>query len=337
MMQAEFELLLNQLTERLTGEIRASNVHQAPHQFEDRARYLLQELGTNLGYQVNLSPHPQGFPDIVLGEFGIEVKVVAADSWRTVGNSVFEGMRDPSVRHIYVLYGKMGGVPTVRWGRYEQCVMHVRTSHRPRFEIEIGAQEPLFAKFGVTYDAFCDLGIEGKMELIRTYARSRLKKGDRLWWLEEKPEESQEHSLPLGVRLYMGLDQPEKRKLRAEAALLCPQVVGASRAKKKYDDAALYLITYHGVLCSQARDLFSAGSVALRGNPTRGGIYIMRALQDIEVEMRTAADRLEDALFVEYWGEEVEKTARITQWLVRADAHAVGWKPSRDLFGGKAI
>ena len=113
------------------------------------------------------------------------------------------------------------------------------------------AKEPLFAKFGITYDAFCNLDLQGKMELIRTYARGRLKPGDRLWWLEDKPEESLEHSLPLGVRLYMGLDQDEKRKLRAEAALLCPQVVKPSRAKKKYDDTAPYLITYHGVLCSQ--------------------------------------------------------------------------------------
>jgi len=335
MTPTEFELLLEQLSRRLTDDVRASSEYHGPQVFENRARHLLQELGANLGYQVNFSPHPQGFPDIALGEFGIEVKVVAADSWRTVGNSVFEGMRDPDVRHIYVLYGKMGGIPTVKWGRYEECVMHVRTSHRPRFEIEIGAEEPLFSKFGITYDAFCDLDLDGKMQLIRNYARNRLKPGERLWWLEDKPEEAQEHSLPLGVRLYMSLTQAEKRRLRAEAALLCPQVVGGSRTKKKYDDAAMYLITYHGVLCSQARDLFSAGSVALRGNPIRGGIYIMRALQDIEGEMREAADRLEQALFVEYWGTEVEKEQRISQWLLRADRHAVGWTPSRDLFGGQ--
>jgi hypothetical protein len=137
------------------------------------------------------------------------------------------------------------------------------------------------------------------------------------------------------VRLYMGLDQTEKRKLRAEAALLCPQVVKPSRTKKKYDDAALYLITYHGVLCSQARDLFSAGSVALRADQTRGGNYLLRSLRDIEGEMREAADRLEDALFVEYWGATVEKTDRIKEWLVRADGYAEGWKPSRELFGGQ--
>src|ERR1019366_8242043 len=147
------------------------------------------------------------------------------------------------VRHIYVLYGKMGGIPEVRWGKYEDCVMHVRTSHVPRFEVEIGAKESLFSKFGISYEAFCTLEPEGKMRFIREYARARLKPGDRLWWLEDKPEEAQEHSLPLEVRLYMGLPQEEKPKLRAEAALLCPQVLKPPRAKKKYDDAELYLIT----------------------------------------------------------------------------------------------
>jgi hypothetical protein len=335
MTSEQFELLLQKLSERLTDEVRASDKYHSSRPFEDRARSILLELKTDLGYVVDFSPHPQLFPDIVLGEFGIEVKVVESDQWRTVGNSVFEGMRDPNVKHIYVLYGKMGGTPTVRWGKYEQCVVHVRTSHRPRFELEMGAKEPLFAKFGISYDAFCNLDLQGKMGLIRTYARSRLKPGDRLWWLEDKSEESLEHSLPLGVRLYMGLDQEEKRKLRAEAALLCPQVVKPSRTKKKYDDAAIYLITYRGVLCSQARDLFSAGSVALRADQTRGGNYILRALKDIETEMREAAKRLEDALFVEYWGKSVKKTNRIKEWLNRADGFAVGWKPSRVLFGGK--
>lgn len=335
MTPAQFELLLSRVSNRLTADVRANTAHHSPHQFEDRVRQLLQELGNDLGLHVNFSPHPQEFPDIALGEFGIEVKVVASDSWRTVGNSVFEGRRDPDVRHIYVLYGKLGGIPEVRWGRYEECVMHVRTSHRPRFEIEIGAEESLFTKFGVTYDQFCDLDLDGKMKLIRDYARGRLKPGERLWWLEERPEEAQEHSLDLQVRLYMGLPQAEKRCLRAEAALLCPQVVGGSRMKKKYDDAALYLITYRGVLCPQARDLFSAGSVAMRADRTRGGIYIMRAMQDIENELREASNRLEDALFVEYWGTSVEKHDRIREWLYRADGYASGWRPSRDLFGGQ--
>ena len=225
----------------------------------------------------------------------------------------------------------MGGTPTVDWDLYDRCVMHVRTSHVPRFEVEIHTKESLFNKMNVTYEEFSQLGISEKMQYIREYARGRLKPGDRLWWLDENPDGG--HTLPLQVRLYPGLSQEEKRELRAEAALLCPQIVKPSRAKHKYDDAALYLLTYRGVMCFQARDLFSAGSVALRSDPERGGNYIQRALLDIEDEMRTAAANLEDALFVEYWGQSVAPDQRIREWLRRADKFAAGeWAPSKSLF-----
>jgi hypothetical protein len=328
----DFEDLLTAVSVKLTGEVRASAAYHVPSKFENRVRAVLVELAKGKGITIDMSPEAQVFPDIVIGEFGIEVKFVNADSWRSIANSVFEGTRDPNVKHIYVLFGKMGGTPEVRWGKYEDCVMHVRTSHVPRFEVEIGAQESLFKKFGVSYQQFCTFSPHDKMEHIRRYARGRLKKGDRLWWLEDKPEREQEHSLPLEVRLYMNLEQDEKRRLRAEAALLCPQIVKPSRSKKKYDDVAIYLLTYHGVLVSQARDLFSAGSVALRADGKRGGNYILRALKDIEAEMRLAAAQLEDALFVEYWGKSVPPKDRIKEWLKRADALAEGWQPSKMLF-----
>lgn len=129
--------------------------------------------------------------------------------------------------------------------------------------------------------------------------------------------------------MYTSLQQKMKRQLRAEAALLCPGVVQSSRVRGKYDDATLYILTYHGILCNQARDLFSAGSVA---GPERGGTYILKALRDIEDEMRAAAATLEDALFVEYWGVSVPPHQRIPKWLKRADRLARDWKPSKELF-----
>jgi len=328
----EFEELLTAVAEALTNEIRASAANRVPSNFESRVRELLPRLAHDKGLRVNVSPHPHVFPDIVLPPFGIEVKVTNKDSWRSVANSVFESTRGEGVEHIYVVFGKMGGRPEVKWGRYENSVIHVRTSHVPRFEVEINPTRTLFEKIGVTYDEFRKLTEHEKMEHIRRYARGRLKSGERLWWLEDKPEPEQEHSLPLEVRLYMNLEQEEKRRLRAEAALLCPQIVKPSRSKKKYEDAAIYLLTYHGVLCSQARDLFSAGSVALRADGRRGGNYILRALKDIEEEMRRAARRLEDPLFVEYWGQSVPPSNRIKEWLKRADALAINWKPSKELF-----
>lgn len=333
MTQKEFEELLTAVAATLTEEVRANPELRVPSAFEGRARALLRAFAAEYGIEVDPDSHPQIFPDIPVGEFGVEVKVNSKDSWRSVANSVFEGTRHLGVKHVYVLFGKMGGSPEIRWGRYEDSVMHVRTSHVPRFEVQIGTDKPLFKKFGLTYEDFCKLPDEGKMTLIRQYARGRLKQGEHLWWLEAKPEKEQEHSLPLEVRLYMHLSQPEKRKLRAEAALLCPQIVKPSRSPGKYEDAAVFLLTYHGVFCPQARDLFSAGSVALRSDSTRGGNYLQRALKDIEPEMINAAQQLEDALFVEYWGESVPLENRIKEWLVRADRYAGDiWVPSKELF-----
>jgi len=328
----QFEVVLDALVARLTVEVRADAALRTPTFFEARVRTALKELLCAQGVTPELNSRPQVFPDIVYEQFGIEVKFTDSDSWRSIANSVFEGTRDANVKFIYLLFGKVGGTPAVRWNRYEDCVMHVRTSHVPRFEVEIGAKKPLFAKFGISYEEFRNLSIPEKMAHIREYARGRLKPGDRLWWLEDKPESAQQHSLDLEVRLYMGLDQDQKRMLRAEAALLCPQVVKASRAKKKYDDAAMYLLTYRGVLCPQARDLFTAGSVAMRADQTRGGHYMLRSLQDIEAEMRKAAAELEDALFVEYWGFSAPSNQRIKKWLELADGYATDWKPSRELF-----
>ncbi len=208
--------------------------------------------------------------------------------------------------------------------------MHVRTSHVPRFEVEIGAQQSLFEQMGVSYDAFRSLDIHDKMQYIRSYARSRLKAGERLWWLEDSPEE--EHTLPIQARLYTSLSTEEKQRLRAEAVLLCPRIVSSGRSRNKYDDVVLFLLTYHGVLCHQARDLFSAGSVANPANDDEGGLYIERAIKLIEPEIETAANEIDDDLIVEYWGCSVPPKDRIREWLRRADSYATGWKPSDVLF-----
>ena len=324
---AQFETLLSLVADQLTHEAR-QELFSKPKEFEDRVREVLLEKGYN--GKIDFKPHPHIFPDIVLGKFGIEVKFTMNDTWRSVANSIFESTRSESVKHVYIVFGKMGGEPSVGWGRYEDCVMHVRTSHVPRFEVELFPEESLFEKMGINYDTFRELPLEDKMVHIRKYARGRLKHGERLWWLEDDP--AKDHTLPIEVKLYMNLSQDEKRALRAEAALLCPQIVKPSRTKNKYTDAVMYILTYHGVLCPQARDLFSAGSVALRSNPTRGGNYTLRALQDIESEMLLAAGRLEDALFEEYWGELVERDRRIERWLQLADGYAKDWIPSEHLF-----
>jgi len=329
MTKEQFENLLDLVAAQLTEESRQV-LFATSKAFENRVREVLEQLGGEYEVAVDYNPHPYIFPDIAVGEFGVEVKFTAKDTWRSVANSVFETFRNQEVIYVYVIFGKMGGVPEVKWARYDDCVIHVRTSHVPRFELEIDAKSSLFDLMKISYADFSALPVEKKMHYIREYAKNRLKRGERLWWLEEKAEP--EHSLPIQVRLYMDLPNEEKRRLRAEATLLCPQIVASAGVKNKYNDVALYLLTYHGVLASNTRDLFSAGSVALAKNETRGGIYIQRALAEIEGEMLAASLRMEDALFVEYWGESVPPAERIGKWLERADKFAKDWIPSQVLF-----
>jgi hypothetical protein len=335
MTKAQFEAIIDLCCKQLTSEARTMDFKTSA-QFENRVREVLSEItAEDDSIQIDFNPHPQAFPDIAMGEYGVEVKFTLNDTWRSIANSVLESQRINDVKHIYVVFGKMGGVPEVRWGEYEQSVIHVRTSHVPRFEIELPsekteAKESLFVQMGIQYDDFRKLDMQDKMKHIRAYAR-KIHPDGRLWWVEDK-EDSDEHTTPIQARLYTNLSTEEKTRLRAEAALLCPSIVKPSRSRNKYDDMVLYLLTYHGVLCHQARDLFSAGSVANPKNDDEGGIYIERALKLIENEMREAALRMDDALFVEYWGESVPPKMRIKRWLEKADELATDWIPSKSLF-----
>lgn len=325
----EFEEFLDHVATTLRSEAIQARFTSA-NQFESRVRQVASDHLKDLTIKVDFEPHKHAFPDVALGDFGIEVKFTIQDTWRSIANSVLETNRIESVKNVYVMFGKMGGDPEIKWGRYDECVMHVRTSHVPRFELEMDTATPLFSQMGIAYDDFRSLDMHEKMNFIRGYARGRLREGERMWWLEDKPGE--EHTLPIQARLYTKLSTVEKTRCRAEAVLLCPQIVDSGRSKNKYDDVALYLLTYHGILCHQARDLFSAGSIANPQNDNAGGLYIERALKLIESNIREAALDMDDALFEEYWGRSVPPEDRIAEWLNRADEYARDWVPSKCLF-----
>nr|VFK56753.1 MAG: hypothetical protein BECKTC1821F_GA0114240_101220 [Candidatus Kentron sp. TC] len=303
-----------------------------PKDFEKTALVALEKAvkESDAGIDVGETFHHDAFPDLLANGFGVEIKLTTKDSWRVAGNSIFEGMRDQKAERIYVIFGKMGGRPEVRWARYEDCITHVRISHAPRFVVDMDQKKStLFEEIGIVYDDFKTMSQEEKMRCVREYHRKNLGEGERLWWFGEE----REHTLPIKTRLYRLLDKEEKRRYRAEAAILNPQVCKSGRAKGKYDDAARYLLMEHGVFCSQARDLFSAGSVA---GKERGGNYLLRALQDIQDLMRSTARELDAELFLEYWNEECPADQRIKRWLQKADGYAKDWRPSEHLFlGGK--
>lgn len=331
MNKVQFEELLRTVCEQLTQEVQANTIHHKPSLFEKRVREVMSAQLANS--DIRIAPGvSQGFPDVVVGRFGAEVKATESDNWRCIANSISEGQRAREVDHIYVIYGKLGGVPEVKWADYGESIIHVRTSHVPRFEIEIGTEKPLFEQMGTTYEEFRSRSMHEKMPLIRDYARGRLKPGERLWWLESSDPDKHDHSLPLEVKSILQLSQKEKLAIRAEATLLVPKVFSPSRSKGKkeaYVDVAMYLMTFHGILAHQTRDFFSAGSVGENGIT---GDFIRDATNRIQDEIRQASQYLEEAVFFEYWGVVPEPSERIVEWLHRADGFATDWKPSDELF-----
>ena len=326
MIREEFERVLDRACDLLTENLRSSPVYHGPESFEQGVQDMLRIAAKDTGLEVSPTFHAHAFPDIRVNGYGIEVKFTKNDTWLAVGNSIFEGMRDADVKEIYVVFGKVGGEPEVRWRRYEECITHVRVSNSPRFVVEMeGDRSSLFDQMEIGYSEFSDLSREEKMHHVREYSRRRLNKGEQLWWLEES------HTLPVAVQVYRTLPEPVKRQMRAEAALLCPEVVKSRRHRGKYDRAGLYLITHHGVFAPQIRDLFSAGSVGAKGG-NRGHKYIVDALRDIESEMIWAAENLDEALIAEYWGQAVPPEGRIAEWLNMADAEVEDWVPSESLF-----
>ncbi|MCC8997873.1 MAG: hypothetical protein LM517_12760 [Nitrosomonas sp.] len=249
-----FERLLDVVVATLRDEARQVPFTNAK-QFENRVRKIIGNSINDPSIKIDFDPHPQAFPDIAVGEFGIEVKFTTNDTWRSVANSVLETNRIDEVKIVYIIFGKMGGEPDVKWGEYAKSVMHVRTSHVPRFEVEIGAPISLFEQMGISYDDFRVSEMHEKMTYIRQYARKRLKAGERLWWLEDASGE--EHTLPIQARLYTKLSAAEKIKLRAEAILLCPRIVESGRSKSKYDDVVIFADIPRCFMSSSARFVLS--------------------------------------------------------------------------------
>jgi hypothetical protein len=131
MLQNEFEQILETACVKLTVEARQEIFSSSP-QFEKRVREVLRDLTNKYPeIEIDFNPRPQAFPDIAVGNFGVEVKFTLNDTWRSVANSVLETNRIESVKKVYLVFGKMGGTPEVKWDDYEKSV--IRVVRKPQF------------------------------------------------------------------------------------------------------------------------------------------------------------------------------------------------------------
>ena len=187
MMHSTFEELLSEACNVLTKKVK-KQIIKSHSEMEQEVISTLKSICCEFGInsQQVIGQGVQKFPDIAIEEYGIEVKHTISDKWRCIGNSVSEGHRNKSIKHIYLIYGKMGGSPEVRWSKYENAVTHVRSTHRLRFEIDMTSspENSIFRTMGVTYDEFMCSDIKDKMKHCRKYARKRQeKRGEYIWWL----------------------------------------------------------------------------------------------------------------------------------------------------------
>ena len=162
----QFEAILERAVIILTEKLRNNDDYHDPEAFEKLVEEVLRDESRNLKATAEPTFKPNAFPDIKVGNFGVEVKYTGRDKWTSPGNSIFEGVGDRDVDKIYVIFGKTGGTSEVRWSRYEDCISDVRVVRAPSFAIDMEGSSKLFDKIAMHYAIFRELDKKEKLDII---------------------------------------------------------------------------------------------------------------------------------------------------------------------------
>ena len=251
------------------------------------------------------------FPDILANKyFGVEVKMTKQDKWVSTGNSIFETTRVENVGRIFILFGKFGGEPDVRYKLYQDCLSSIKVTHSPRYIInmELTNRGSIFKNMGIDYETFRNNG--NKIYSIKEYYKKQLRDGEELWWIDEE----QDKTVSPVIRPFQKLNQNEKEDFIVESMILFPEIFGNSTLK--FERAAIYLITKYNVVCVNLRDVFTAGG--------KKGITVKRRRYDIPqifLKMHERARMIEEKIkeidietLLYYWRAEKLDKDRVSQW-----------------------
>ena len=301
-----FEAILNRICEQLTKESR-NPIPRIAKNSDELESFIRQELTneyTKQGISLALKPKVQEFPDVIITPFGIEIKHTEKNTWVSIANSIRESHRPSGVERIYVVFGKYGGDPEVRWGIYENVVYHARTSHVPRFQIDMNAEESIFKKLGISYVDFSVLPMKKKMAYMRTYAKSRRSLVKEFWWLEDD------------LILFDSLSLSEQRQVIAEACFLVPELV--SESPKSFAKAALYLASTPRILSYKMLEDFHSIAKNLPNSETiaTNGFSIMLELEN---EILLASNSIIQGVVKDYWGIDLEIADRLSWFVNKLD------------------
>lgn len=257
------------------------------------------------------------FPDIVAnGYFGVEVKITTKDHWTSTGNSVLETSRIEEVERIFIMFGKLGGEPDVRYRLYQECLPEISVTHSPRYRINMDLLngKSIFDKMGVSYD---DLRTSGNtIQEIKSYYRGQLKDGEGLWWIDEESEAPS----PV-IKQFRTLDPTDKERFKVDCMILFPELF---KNRANYDRAAAYLITEFGAVSISLRDEFSAGGrqEVLVARERRNVSQVLSQLRSYAPRIASRINEIDEDLLKFYWKVPSIKTDRIEQWKELADKDA---------------
>lgn len=281
-----------------------------PTQFESLVCEMMKTKATGTEFEGTIrQTGVSAFPDIVAnGYFGVEVKTTIKDHWRSTGNSVLESLREEGVKKIYILFGKLGGTPDVKYRLYQECLPTVSVTHSPRYQIDMNLPEgrSIFDKMAISYD---ELRMSGDtIQQIKSYYRSQLKEGEGLWWIDEETESSS----PI-IKQFRTLEPEEKERFKVDCMILFPELF---KKRANYERAATYLITEFSAVYASLRDAFSAGGqeeIKVVGEKKNVSQMFSR-LFEYAPHIAERINTIDMELLKFYWQVAVIEEKRIDQW-----------------------
>lgn len=275
------EILINDDAKKNPSDYRGFSVPQ----LEQQSVLIIQQACENTPFNAKEVKLVSGqrFPDIIAEKYyGVEVKSTKSDHWTSTGSSIVESTRDDNVEDIYMLFGKMGGlVPEFKCRPYEDVLYDIAVTHSPRYLInmEIGKDDTIFTKMGISYNDFrtSDDSIDRVRHYYREKARARNKQ-EMPWWITSENIES---TKSFNIKLWNTLSQDEKKSLKVKSMILFPDALDPNGPSNKYNQISLWLCSYNQVVMPNIRDLFTAGGKITHVNGKRLRNPIQRVYKQI--------------------------------------------------------
>lgn len=276
----DFEKLMQSTTDalRIDGKNRHDYyVSRTGESLESDVIECMKSKAADFRFNPELITHtpPQHFPDIISNRyFGVEVKSTKKNSWLSTGSSIVESLRDDDIKKIFMLFGILSRENVdFRCKPYEDCLYDIAVTHSPRYLINMDLkedEETVFEKMNIAYDSFRKLGVN-QIEKVREYYRKKYKHKDVKslpWWIGSASDDAI-FSENYELRIFSDLQEAEKQFFISRCYAVFPEILG--KDQYKFRRPTLWLCSRHNIICSNIRDMFTAGG--------RGNIFIDNCLE----------------------------------------------------------